>query len=145
MRKSNVQLLLPVEGVVPVLEVILADEALHLLHFAHIRQDDQHGGVALVGQHDDGGVVFGVVVEVVAASPLHHVNLYLGLLVHSELGLAREVAVEGFLPLSCRGTNDTVTAAHDLLHNFYFTHLCRFMSPSFLNGVTMHSVCIYRV
>ncbi len=85
----------------PVPDVFLADVALHLLHFAFVRQDDHHGGVAIVGQHDDSGVVVSILIEVISACPLHHVNLNLGVLVHVELCLVSQVTIEGSLPLSC--------------------------------------------
>lgn len=85
----------------PVSEVVLADVALHLRHLAFIRQDDHHGGVALVGQHDDGGVVVDILVEVIATRPLHHINLNLGGFVHMEVKLLCQVGIKGSLPLSC--------------------------------------------
>ena len=85
----------------PVPDVVLVDGSLYLLHLAFIRQHDHHGGVALVRQHDDCGEVVGVLVEVVAASPPHHVHLNLGGLVHTELCLVCVITIEGFLPLSC--------------------------------------------
>lgn len=82
-------------------EVVLVDVALHLRHLVFIRQDDHHGGVAPVGQHDDSGVVVEILVEVKAACPLHHVNLNLGVFVHVEVALLCQVSVKVFLPLSC--------------------------------------------
>ena len=89
------------QGVVPVLDVVAGDVALHLLHLALVRQHDHHGGVALVRQHDDGRVVVLVLVELEAAGPLHHVHLHLGVLVHLEVLLGRLLGVERFLPRSC--------------------------------------------
>lgn len=100
-EKKTKVILLPRERVVPVHDLLLVDAALHLGHLAFLGQDDHHGGVTLVGQPDDGGVVFSVPVEVVAAGPLHHVHLNLGGFVHGELGFVCLVPVEGFLPLSC--------------------------------------------
>lgn len=97
------------------MDLLLVDAALHLGHLAFLRQDDHHGGVTLVGQHDDGGVVFCVLIEVVAAGPLHHVHLDLGVFVHSELGFVCLVSVKGFLPLSCV-TQPRWKKATQLLH-----------------------------
>ncbi len=85
----------------PVPDVVLVDVALHLLHLAFLRQDDHHGGVALVRQHDDRGVVVSVLVEVKATGLLHHVNLNVGGFVHMEVCLVSQVTIKGFLPLSC--------------------------------------------
>lgn len=85
----------------PLVDVVLADEALHLLHFSLVGQDDHHGGVALVRQQDDRRVVVEVLIVVVATHPLHHVHLNRGALVHVEVGLTRQVTVERFLPLPC--------------------------------------------
>lgn len=82
-------------------DVVLIDVVLHLLHFAFIRQDDHHGGIALVGQHDDSGVVVSVLIEVVASHSFHHVHLNFGGFVHMEVCLVCQVNIEGFLPLSC--------------------------------------------
>ncbi len=82
-------------------DVVLVDVALHLLHLAFLRQDDHHGGVATVGQHDDGGVVVSVPVGVIVTRPHHHVHLNFGGSVHMEVRLVCQVTVEGFLPLSC--------------------------------------------
>lgn len=85
----------------PVPDVVLVDVALNLLHLSLTRQDDHHGGVALVRQQDDRGVVLMVLVELVATQPLHHVHLNFGVLVHLEVRLLCQVTIEGFLPLSC--------------------------------------------
>ena len=83
------------------LDVVLVDEALHLLHLAFIGQDDHHGGVALVGQHDDRGVVVDVPVGVVIILPDHHVHLNFGGLVHIEVHLVCHDTIERCFPLSC--------------------------------------------
>ena len=94
-----------------VLDVVLVDIALHRRHLAFIRQDDHHGGVALVGQHYDGGVVVNIPVGVVVTRPHHHVHLNFGGLVHMEVHLACHVTTKGFFPLSCMrhwgGVNDS--------------------------------------
>lgn len=85
----------------PVPDVVLVDEALHHLHLSFIRQDDHHGGVALVWQQDDRSVVVTALIELVATQPLHHVHLNFGVFVHMEVCLVCLVTIEGFLPLSC--------------------------------------------
>lgn len=100
-RIEEIIFLLPEKGVMPVSDIVLVYEALHLLHLALIRQDDHHGGVALVGQHDHRGVVVVIIIKIIAACPAHHVHLHLGGLVYVEVSLFGEVAVEGFLPLTC--------------------------------------------
>lgn len=80
--------------------MLFGDEVFHVFHLAFIGQHDHHGGVPLVGQHDDGDVVFSILVEVVATCPLHHINLNLGGFIHIEVHLLCLVAIKGFLPLS---------------------------------------------
>lgn len=84
----------------PVLEVVLVDVTLHFAHLAFIGQDDHHGGVVLVGQHNDSGVVVSILIEIVATCPLHHVHLNRGGVIYMEVCLGGHVLIEGFLPLS---------------------------------------------
>lgn len=100
-QQIQIAVLHPPELVVPVPDVVLVDGGLHLLHLSFIRQNDHHGGVALVWQHDDASVVIMVLVEVVATQPLHHVHLNFGIFVHIEVCLVCVGTIEGFLPLSC--------------------------------------------
>lgn len=82
-------------------EVFHADESLHLLHLAFIRHNDHHRGVSFIWQHDDGGVVVSITVDVVECCFRHHVHLNFGCVVNMEVCLVRIVFVEGVLPLSC--------------------------------------------
>lgn len=92
------------ERVVPVPEVLLGDCGLQLSHLALIGQDNHHGGVAPVGQHDHTGVVVKILVVVITAGSLHHVHLDLGVLVYVEFSLPGQVGIEWLLPLSCCDT-----------------------------------------
>lgn len=85
----------------PVSEVLLGDCGLQLTHLALIGQDNHHGGVALVGQHDHTGVVVKILVVVITAGSLHHVHLDLGVLVYVEFILLGQVGIERLLPFSC--------------------------------------------
>lgn len=90
--------------IVPTPEVALVDFGLQLAHLAVIRQDNHHGCVALVGHHENSGVVVKVVVEIISAGSFHHVDLDLGVLVHVEILLLSLVGIERLLPLSCLDT-----------------------------------------
>lgn len=90
--------------IVPSPEVALVDFGLQFAHLAVIRQDNHHGGVALVGHHENSGVVVKVVVEIVSAGSFHHVDLDPGVLVHVEILLLGLVDIERLLPLSCLDT-----------------------------------------
>lgn len=79
--------LLLVERCMPFPDVLLADDALHFLHLSYFRQDNHHGGVALVGQQDDSNVVVVVPMVIKTAHLFHHVHLNLGVLIHVELAL----------------------------------------------------------
>lgn len=69
----------------PVFEAFLAEVFLHLLQLSLIRQNDQQGGVAFVGQPDDRGEVIPILVEVIASGSFHEVHSHLGVLVHVEV------------------------------------------------------------
>lgn len=74
-----------VQFVMPVFEAFLAEVFLHLLQLSLIRQNDQQGGVAFVGQPDDRGEVIPILVEVIASGSFHEVHSHLGVLVHVEV------------------------------------------------------------
>lgn len=96
------QFLLPsCQLIVPSPEVALVDFALQLTHLALVRQNNHHGGVALVGQHENSGVVVKVIVEIISAGSFHHVDLDPGVLVHIEILPLSLVGIEWLLPLSC--------------------------------------------
>lgn len=99
--KTLIGFLLLVETVMPVSQVVLANEALNFLHLVFIRQNNHHGGIALVGKRDDGAVVAVIMVVIKAPHLLHHVHFNLGVFIHMELCLCCMVFVEGLLPLSC--------------------------------------------
>lgn len=106
------QYLLPsCQLIVPVLEVAFVDFALQLAHFALIRQNKHHGGVAFVGHHENTGVVIEVIVEIISAGSFHHIDLDCGVLVHVEIFLLGPVCIKWFLPLSCLNKGK-VTARH---------------------------------
>lgn len=87
--------------VMPIPQEVLVDFALQLAHLALIRQNNHHGGVALVGHHDNFGVVVKVIVEIKSAGSFHHVHLDLGVLVHVEILPLGQIGIEWLLPLSC--------------------------------------------
>lgn len=107
----------------PVPEVLLGDCGLQLSHLAFTGQDDHHGGVALVGQHDHSGVVVKIVVVVITAGSLHHVHRNLGVLVYVELILLGQVGIEWLLPLSCC---DTKKEGNFFLIFFFFKAVATF-------------------
>lgn len=100
------------------LDVVFVDVALHLRHLAFIRQNDHHGGVAFVGQHDDGGVVVGVVIEVETTCPHHHIHLNLCVFVHVEVCLLGMVTIEGFHPLSCTRSIKVMHCSCNICYDF---------------------------
>lgn len=99
------QYLLPsCQLIVPFSEVSPVDFALQLAHLAFIGQNKHHGGVALVGHHENFGVVIKVVVELISARSFHHIDLDCGVFVHVEILLLGLVCIKWFLPLSCSNT-----------------------------------------
>lgn len=84
----------------PVFDAVPVDVFLHLLHFPLIRQNDNHGGVAFVGNLDDRGGVIPVMVEVIAPISLHHVHSHLSVLIHMEVGFVSLIYIEGLLPFT---------------------------------------------
>lgn len=112
-QEPNQYLLPSSQLIVPSPEVVLVDFALQLAHPALIRQDNHHGGVALVGYHENFGVVVIVMVEIISAGSFHHVDLDPGVHVHVEVLLLGVVGIEWFLPLSCLHTQTRGTSQHD--------------------------------
>lgn len=137
---KRLTLLRPEERVVPVLDVFCADEALHLFHFAFMGKDDHHGGIALVGQQENSGVVLIIPEEVVASRLPHHVHLNSGVFVHMEILLACEIAIERLQPLSCNETNDVYTDGGYLFENVAVCSLNVLVSKTSFKPV-IHMLC----
>lgn len=81
--------------------MVLVDVFLYTPHPAFIRKDNHHGGVTLVWQQDDAGVVRSVLKDVVVSRPYHHVNLNFGPAVNMEVRLMCHFTIKWFLPVSC--------------------------------------------
>lgn len=88
------------EGVVPVSEVVFADQGLNLLHLPVVWQHNHHGSVSLVRQHEHRSKVVLVLVEIIATGPLHHVHCHLGVLIHVEVCLPGEFLIKELLPFA---------------------------------------------
>ncbi len=64
------------EFIMPVLKMMPADVFFNLLHLPIIRKNDHHGCIAFVWHHHDRSLVDRVLIDVIAASSFHHVNLH---------------------------------------------------------------------
>lgn len=97
----DVSMVLPSEEFfVPALNMVSADVFFKLLHLPILRKNDHHGSISFVGHHHDRSLVDRVLINVIAASSFHHVNLHGGVLVHFEVSFVGQFCIKWLVPLA---------------------------------------------